>query len=447
MAPRFKPVPAEAVVTSAFGPRWGTVHRGVDYGRAGGSANMPVYAAQGGTVVYAGAASGFGGPAPAGWVVIDHPAADGAGTTVYGHIIGEVSVGQRVEAGQRIGRVNPNSSTNGGVAPHLHFEVHPYVWQQGSQIDPLPWLAGAATPGQTGNQTAPAPAGVLFGVDVSEFQNGMALTRAKAEGMAYAIIRTTDGTYKDRVYRSHYDDAKNSGLEIMAYHYLRNPSEGTNVAQQVQASLEVMGDRRAPMWLDCETPAGLHVNHISEAKRAFEQAGVRVLGIYSYVPFWENQVAPAEPDTHALGAVWVAAYGSNPHGAPASIYPGNKHRQWAYPLGNQTPMFWQFGSNGQVADFSVDVNAYRGSLASLQAFIRGAASTEDKPKLPSKPTPAPEHTEPVAPNPYRQPPPAPAVTEDKPEPPSQPTPSVTRRSVMDLILDTLVSAIVGKRPQ
>ena len=240
MAPRFKPVPAEAVVTSAFGPRWGTVHRGVDFGRAGGSANMPVYAAQGGTVVYAGAASGFGGPAPAGWVVVDHPAADGAGTTVYGHIIGEVSVGQRVEAGQRIGRVNPNSNTNGGVAPHLHFEVHPYVWQQGSQIDPLPWLAGATTPGQAVNQTPPAPAGVLFGVDVSEFQNGMALTRAKAEGMAYAIIRTTDGTYKDRVYRSHYDDAKNAGLEIMAYHYLRNPREGTTVAQQVQASLEVM---------------------------------------------------------------------------------------------------------------------------------------------------------------------------------------------------------------
>ena len=138
------PVKSGAILTSAFGSRWGTQHRGADYGRTGGSGGDPVYAAQGGTVIYVGAADGFGGPDPAGWIVIDHPAADGAGTTVYGHVVRDsnIRVGARVEAGQRIGIINPDQATNAGVAPHLYFEVHPTVWRAGSQIDPVPWLRG-----------------------------------------------------------------------------------------------------------------------------------------------------------------------------------------------------------------------------------------------------------------------------------------------------------------
>ena len=438
MAKRFKPVPPEAVVTSNFGPRWGTVHRGVDYGLNGGAANMPVYAAQGGTVVYAGAASGFGGPDPAGWVVVDHPAADGAGTTVYGHIIREVSVGQRVEAGQRIGRVNPNSATNGGVAPHLHFEVHPYVWRQGSQVDPLPWLAGAMTPGtQVGTKPSPSNDGVLFGVDVSEHQDGMPLTKAAAEGMVFAIIRTTDGTYKDRVYTSHLLDAEGAGLITAAYHYLRAPREGTTVAQQVQASVEVMGAHKRPVWIDVETEAGLHVEDIRACKREFEARGVRVIGCYSYVPYWERQIQPGEPDSHEFGAFWVAAYGTNPRGLPAAIYPGNDHRQWNYPLGNQRPVIWQFGSNGLVAGYAVDINAFRGTKQQLKALFYGE-TVKPEPEVPVEPE-AP--VEPVKPEPEVP------VEPTKPEVPVEPeVPPFRRRTIMDVLLEALVNIIVGRRP-
>lgn len=88
------------------------------------------------------------GPDPAGWVVVDHPTEAGSGATVYGHVVREVAVGDRVVAGQRIAHVNPDSGTNGGVAPHMHFEVHPWAWQAGSQIDPLPWLGDS--PGLAG---------------------------------------------------------------------------------------------------------------------------------------------------------------------------------------------------------------------------------------------------------------------------------------------------------
>ncbi|MDK8844653.1 GH25 family lysozyme [Corynebacterium striatum] len=374
------PVSAGFVVTSPFGARWGTTHWGTDFGLAGGSGGHPIFAVREGTITRAGAASGFGQ-----WITLDVDAEHGGGLFVYGHVIPEVSVGQRVSEGQRIGRINPDSNTNGGVAPHLHFEQHRYVWSQPGpdRLDPMTHaLKGAVWPGQ-GKKKEDKMA-TLFGVDVSEHQDGMSLAAAKREGIEYAIIRTTDGTYKDRCYRSHLEDAESAGLITAAYHYLRNPSEGTTVAQQVQASLEVMGDKKRPMWLDCETPAGLHVEHIRECKREFERRGVRVIGAYSYVPYWEGSIAPGEPDSHEFGAFWVAAYGSNRTGTPANIYPGNGASQWDYPLGNQKPALWQYGSNAQVAGYNVDINAYRGTRDQLRALFYGGKQHHEGDEMTTK---------------------------------------------------------------
>ena len=374
------PVDKGFVVTSPLGPRWGTTHWGVDYGVAGGSGGKPIYAIKDGVVIQAGAASGFGQ-----WIRIDHPASVGGNESVYGHIIPEVTTGQQVREGQRIGRINPDSATNGGVAPHLHIEVYKYSWVGPAQrvvgqtiLDPQQVLRGAKWPGEAVARPVGKRGGTLFGVDISEHQDGMSLKQAAREGVDFAIVRTTDGTYRDRCYHSHLEDAEAAGLVTAAYHYLRNPSEGTTVQQQVQASLEVMGDKKRPMWIDVETTAGLHVDHIRACKREFEKHGVRVIGAYSYVPYWEGRISPSEPDSHEFGAFWVAAYGQNPRGNPREIYPGDQHRQWDYPLGNQKPALWQYGSNAQVAGYSVDINAYRGTKAELRALFSGKPAPNDE---------------------------------------------------------------------
>ncbi|PAT11308.1 M23 family metallopeptidase [Corynebacterium hadale] len=117
--------PATGTFTSGFGMRWGTMHRGIDIANSLGS---PIYAVMDGTVINAGPAQGFGN-----WVVIQH---DGGEVSVYGHMSQyNVSVGQRVTAGEQIAQIGSEGQSTG---PHLHFEIKP---DGVNQVDPVPWFA------------------------------------------------------------------------------------------------------------------------------------------------------------------------------------------------------------------------------------------------------------------------------------------------------------------
>lgn len=93
------------------GNDFGAGHMGVDLATVEGG---PIYAADGGTVVYAGAISGGYGI----MVMIDH----GTGyQTLYAHLSAvAVGCGQGVSQGQMIGY---GGSTGNSTGPHLHFEV------------------------------------------------------------------------------------------------------------------------------------------------------------------------------------------------------------------------------------------------------------------------------------------------------------------------------------
>lgn len=375
MAPRFKPVPANSYVTSKFGPRGGTQHRGTDYGREGGSAGMAVYAAQGGTVVHSGAASGFGGPDPAGWLVIDHPTADGSGTTVYGHIIREVDKGQRVEAGQRIGHVNPNSATNGHVPPHLHFEVHRSTWLPGSQLDPEVWLGNSPHPGQAAPAAAKAPApagpGVIFGVDISNHQNGILASRIDGEGFRFALIKATEGTWRDPVLHSHLADVrKNSRMYAGVYVYVRAE---TSPAAHADALHSHLGDTSVPVALDIEHGSGSNVAHFKAIRDAIQAKGYRV--ILTYLPEWYWKEI-GRPDLTGLPPLWTSRYPDMNGGYASQIYGRAGSKGWD-GYGGLDVAIWQFTSTADVAGWKIDVNAYHGTEATLASLFTGKTPSTD----------------------------------------------------------------------
>jgi murein DD-endopeptidase MepM/ murein hydrolase activator NlpD len=110
-------------LTSSYGRRWGRLHAGIDLASGVGS---PVRAVTNATVLSAGWEGGYGR-----CVRLVH--ADGT-VTVYAHLSAiTVNTGERVVAGERIGR---EGNTGQSTGPHLHFEVR----INGTPVNPVSWL-------------------------------------------------------------------------------------------------------------------------------------------------------------------------------------------------------------------------------------------------------------------------------------------------------------------
>jgi murein DD-endopeptidase MepM/ murein hydrolase activator NlpD len=117
-----KPI-AGGTLTSTFGARWGTTHKGVDWGVPVGTSVM---ASSSGVVVRSGWYSGYG-------ICVDIRHPDGT-LTRYGHLSKTlVSVGETVSQGQQIAK---SGNTGQSTGPHVHFEIH----VNGVQVNPLNYL-------------------------------------------------------------------------------------------------------------------------------------------------------------------------------------------------------------------------------------------------------------------------------------------------------------------
>lgn len=117
-------------IGAAFGNARGRPHEGQDIFAAAGT---PVVAPAAGIVVDAGSDGGRGN-----WAAIYDPEREQ--TYSYFHMIeaAEVAPGEKVKAGQRVGRVGCTGSCWGD---HLHFEIREGRGPYGTAIDPMPMLS------------------------------------------------------------------------------------------------------------------------------------------------------------------------------------------------------------------------------------------------------------------------------------------------------------------
>ncbi len=118
--------PVEGLFTSPFGPRWGSMHEGIDISAAEGT---PIMAAAAGTVILLQSEYESGGYGN--YTCIDH---GGGLSTCYAHQSGfATSSGAQVGQGDLIGYVG---NTGHSFGAHLHFEVR----INGVATDPLGYL-------------------------------------------------------------------------------------------------------------------------------------------------------------------------------------------------------------------------------------------------------------------------------------------------------------------
>lgn len=133
------PIPTVRAISSYYGPRWGTQHRGIDIANG----PIPVYgenivAAADGVVIAVNSTSKWG----TGWsygygycCIIDH-GTDSKGrkiTTMYAHCSKmNVREGQKVTGGKTV--IAQAGNTGNVTGPHLHFEVR----VDGARVNPYP---------------------------------------------------------------------------------------------------------------------------------------------------------------------------------------------------------------------------------------------------------------------------------------------------------------------
>ena len=133
------PIPTVRAISSYYGPRWGTQHRGLDIANG----PIPVYgenivAAADGVVIAVNSTSRWG----TGWsygygycVIIDH-GVDSQGRTIhtmYAHCSAMYAkVGQKVTGGKTV--IGKAGNTGNVTGPHLHFEVR----VNGERVNPYP---------------------------------------------------------------------------------------------------------------------------------------------------------------------------------------------------------------------------------------------------------------------------------------------------------------------
>ena len=109
--------------TSGFGPRWGTMHYGTDMAAKHGSA---ILATADGVINFAGWEKGYGK-----LIKIKH---DFGYETRYAHLSKiNVSVGQRISQGDRIGKMG---NTGRSTGTHLHYEIR----SNGKPINPMKYI-------------------------------------------------------------------------------------------------------------------------------------------------------------------------------------------------------------------------------------------------------------------------------------------------------------------
>ncbi|MBE6875723.1 MAG: hypothetical protein E7496_03210 [Ruminococcus sp.] len=131
------PCPGYYYISSGFGTRWGTTHKGIDIAQ---NAGADAVASRPGKVIKIntscthnyGKSSNCCGNGYGNYVLIDHE--DGTYSTMYAHLQSViVSVGDYVEKGQTVGYVG---TTGWSTGYHLHFEIR----KDGVAVNPSDYL-------------------------------------------------------------------------------------------------------------------------------------------------------------------------------------------------------------------------------------------------------------------------------------------------------------------
>jgi len=173
--------------------------------------------------------------------------------------------------------------------------------------------SGSYAPGEVGAQRAMlrvcADGPTVRGIDVSHWQGTIDWDAVAADGIDFAIIRTSDGSFLDREFFRNWAEAKRVGIKRGVYQFFR---AGNDPIVDAQLLLDRMGPLEPgdiPPVLDAETMDGQSASTVQANMRAWLEHVAAATGatpiIYSGSGFWNGSLGSPDFTEYPL---WVANY-------------------------------------------------------------------------------------------------------------------------------------------
>lgn len=161
----------------------------------------------------------------------------------------------------------------------------------------------------------PASSSEIYnGIDVSEWQGNIDFAEVKASGIEIVYIKSSEGSgYIDPYFRTHYNSAKENGLNIGFYHFVTAKTDEEAITEaRFFASIVNSLDADCRLAMDFEVVDGLDVKEINDISLAFLTEVERLTGkevviysdAYNARVNFSSRLASQYP-------IWVAEYGAS----------------------------------------------------------------------------------------------------------------------------------------
>jgi GH25 family lysozyme M1 (1,4-beta-N-acetylmuramidase) len=247
--------------------------------------------------------------------------------------------------------------------------------------------APGENPGSIFEELQQCTSQTVEGVDVYQGQGSINWTAVKGAGIAFAMIKATQGTYNTQsTFAYNWSNAKTAGLYRSAYHFFDPTEDGIAQAHHYLMVVGALAPDDLPPMLDIECPDGSPTclgNGASGATPAatihqrmwdwihtVETATGKTPLVYSYGSYFSSNAI----DTTGLGA--YPLFIAYPTTAMCFSVPG----PWSKAA------IWQYSWTGTVSGISgqVDRDRFIGTIADLHAFALGSGNDGGVGTLPSE---------------------------------------------------------------
>ena len=161
---------------------------------------------------------------------------------------------------------------------------------------------------------APSSNTIYKGIDVSAYQGKIDYRLVKEAGIDIVYIKASEGDYLvDSEFRNNYEGAKNNGLNIGFYHFVRARNEEQAIKEAEFFSKVILGTQpNCRLAMDFEVFGNLSNNEINNISRVFlektreltKKDMVIYSNTYDATNIFSYELASRYP-------LWVAQYGVN----------------------------------------------------------------------------------------------------------------------------------------